>query len=553
MSIAKTPIAIGPDLYLHPVALHESPNVLAFGGPGAGKTTLMRVLLERAPPQFLQIIVDTEDELETLRDTGREYLILGGENADAPGLEEMPWRDLAAIVLKMGANVIFQINDWSIRKQREFIGAFVEGLLATPRDKWRPILFALDESDQYCPNGPTVDSSDALVMLAKRGRKRGWSCLFATQRIAMLSPDLRGMCPNIAIGMANQSLDVRAGAQAIGVAPASKEAKALLSLMPGEFFIGGPAFAVRPPARHRVDKSVSRAPKPGSQATPNRAGSKAILKALAALPKPKPPPAPAAQASEAPAVITREVVDVEATARAAAEASEAATAKAYAAAAKALRSLADKVEARSLNGDATPAAHKPAALLHNPPPVAHETRPMVHKSNGHPADRPPVNPTVSPPPEGLQPRHVRMLEAVAFWASIGMAAPTRQQVAAAAGTHPGNRNFQNLMGQLHAGGWVEFPQPGSVSLTATGRAAAPPQDRGSVRERLNGLLQPRHTRLVDAMPRDGRAVTRDDLAAVMGVTPANRNFQNLCGQLHGWGITCHPKPGLVAVHPWVWK
>lgn len=259
-------------------------RLLVQGASGAGKSETLRLIYERAPADFLQIIIDTEDEFHTLRAPGRDYAILGGPYADVAGLRDMPWQALAETILKMGSNVIFQLNEWGLDDQRAFISEFIGGLMSAPRTLWRPVLIGLDETDLYAPNGSAMASEKAITFLAKAGRKRGYSACFATQRMSALSPDVRAQCENILIGRINSTLDKKAACEILGFTPSSQDARTFKTMEPGVFWGVGPALHLPNPEIIYLDRAETKAPSPGIEAPP-AAPPEAILKALAGLPK----------------------------------------------------------------------------------------------------------------------------------------------------------------------------------------------------------------------------------------------------------------------------
>jgi len=537
-AIPKTPIRLGQAVDLHPLGFYQT-NVLAFGGPGAGKTTLQRLFYERAPKQFQQVIIDTEDELHTLRADGREYVIMGGEFADAPGLIDMDWYALAAVVVKTGANWIFQINDWSISDQREFIGQLVKGLLATPRTEWRPMIFGLDESDQFAPNGPTVASSEALVMLAKRGRKRGWSCLFATQRISMLSADLRGMCSNIAIGVANQSLDVKAGAQAIGVSPTSAEAKALLTLRRGQFFLGGPAFDVRPPALFTTDMSDSRAPEPGSGAPPASKSSAAILKALSAIPMAEETAEETAAATDPgkPARVEYRT-DPAALDRARAVGAAEGRAKALQDAARWLRARADQVDAEAaveFNGAINmPLVTTPERANKAAASVMHKNASEMHKPNGK---------------AEMSAAAMHILGAFAEYYPRELTFKHAHKIKGRSVT---SSNFGRVVKELTEAGAVENTRGDfwrlSEWMANSMGAQQMPKAPAEIVAMWRAKLEPAQARMLDAIVARGRFSSRGEWAEASGVSPTSSNVGRVAGELAALELIVEDAAG-IRLHP----
>ncbi len=544
MAILAKPIALGDEATLHAGGLYMK-NLLAFGGPGAGKSNLLRLIYERAPVDFQRIIVDTEDEFATLRAPGREYVILGGPDADRPGLEKMDWRALGLVIVRLRANVIFQINEWRLTDQRQFISDLTQGMLQQPRTEWRPLIFGLDESDLYAPNGSQVESSEALLMLAKTGRKRGWSTLFATQKIALISAEVRAMCQNRAIGVANDSVDMRAAAEAIGVTARSEEAQGLKALTVGQFWLMGPAFGS--PQAHLVQlaRAESREPEPGA-APAVVVKPRKLEKALDALPmRPEPKlPEPAADAAET----TREreivtVVDESAVLAARTEGEAEGVRRGMAAAARRLRVLADKLD--GIAGDVEAEAITTTTLEVVAIASADAARLAANLSKGHAADRPRANGhdvPAKPAPEGLSASHMKILEALGRAYSVGVTQPARVVVAKVAGYTASGGRFGNLLGALRTAGMVDYPTAETVRLTQAGLQTAPIPTSGTAAERMR--LDASHLKVLKALPR-GRPMDRAALAEQAGYEPSGGRFGNILGHLRTFGFVTYPDAATV--------
>lgn len=128
---------------------------------------------------------------------------------------------------------------------------------------------------------------------------------------------------------------------------------------------------------------------------------------------------------------------------------------------------------------------------------------------------------------------VKILASLAWWASAGVAQPSRHQAAFVAG-YTVNGHFNNSLGSLKSAGLVDYPAGGSVALTQAGAAMAPPAPRPLTRdeliERVRQVLKAGpQQRLFDALVQaDGDRVPRDQLAAACGYT-VNGHFNNVLG------------------------
>ena len=146
----------------------------------------------------------------------------------------------------------------------------------------------------------------------------------------------------------------------------------------------------------------------------------------------------------------------------------------------------------------------------------------------------------------------RIIEALAFWRGIGFEAPSRAQLGAVAGYSPSSGGFNNLLGQLRSLAMIDYPAGGFVTLTDTGLAIAPEPDDAPVRQRLARVLSnPQAKIIIDALPTDGSAMSRDALGPATGYSASSGG--NLLGSLRTLGLVTYPSPGQVAAETWVWQ
>jgi hypothetical protein len=152
------------------------------------------------------------------------------------------------------------------------------------------------------------------------------------------------------------------------------------------------------------------------------------------------------------------------------------------------------------------------------------------------------------------PAQRRILDALAELEAIGFSPARRDQVGFLAAISPKSGNFGNYLGALRTGGYIEYPNPGSVALTAAGRAVAEPQSRPlnteELQNRIKAKLQPALRRLLDVViKRHPHAIDRQALGAEVGLSAASGNFGNYLGRLHRLGLVDYPSPRRVIAAP----
>jgi hypothetical protein len=160
----------------------------------------------------------------------------------------------------------------------------------------------------------------------------------------------------------------------------------------------------------------------------------------------------------------------------------------------------------------------------------------------------------SVPPIGGSVRQ-RILGALSELEAAGISPAPRIQVALFAGYgNPRSPGFQNPLGALRTEGLLDYPTPGSIVLTAKGRAEAPKARRPSqmdFHDRLFGLLGGVHSRILRPLiQRYPRPMERVALAEAAGYGNARSpEFQNPLGRLRSLGLIDYPQPGLVKAEP----
>lgn len=532
-------------------------NLSVAAQAGGGKSYLLRKLLEVTAGRVQQIVLDVEDEYYTLREA-MDVVIAGGENGDCPAtVENAP--ALARALLENGLSAVVQMNGLGREGARAFVAKFLAAMIEAPSELWHPVLVVLDEAHRFAPQSERVESSDAVVDFASRGRKRGFSLALATQRLSKLDKNATADCPNWLLGKVGQSVDRRSVADALGFPPSSKEARELQALDRGQFWAFGPALCPTPMLvdvdavrTTHLQAGTQRAPTP-----PAPAKLKRIFAALTAAAEAVAAPEASTQAAVAP-VTTRGpgLASPAPDPVAIAAAEQRGYERGYAAAA---RFVADEWRAyvEQLREGAREALHAPwparVEAQSEEPPVSQPER------IDHPAARLP------PTPEPVQahslaeaggsaaitPARQRILDAIA-WAESALRTegPSREVVAFLSGASPNSSSFANNLGALRSAGLIEYPRAGILSLTSAGRAQAAEVKGLLTHEALfaaiRGHLAPAQARVLsvvcDSYP---HARPRTEVADSAGASASSSSFSNNLGRLSSLGLITYPGPGKV--------
>lgn len=261
-------------------------RLLVQANSGGGKSWALRRILEQTYGLAQHIVIDPDGEYHTLRE--KFDYVLAGRGGDCPAtVKAAPL--LARRLLELGCSAICDISELQPPERLQFVKKFVEALMESPRSLWHEVIVVVDEAHKFCPEGDSKAPAHAAVVdLASRGRKRGFACVLATQRIAKLDKSAAAECNNKLIGRTGQDVDVERVAKELGMT--AKTAWGFLPfLVPGAFYAFGPAFvgAERPVAikvggvsTTHPDSGKSRSAPP----TPPRDKVKKLLGELANLP-----------------------------------------------------------------------------------------------------------------------------------------------------------------------------------------------------------------------------------------------------------------------------
>lgn len=246
---------------------------------GGGKSGLIRRLLEITHGRIQHVVLDIEDEFYTLRER-YDYVIAGGDGGDAPARVDNA-EGLALATLTHGFSLIVQLNDLGASAPM-FVGRFLEAMIGAPRNLWRPMLIVLDEAQRFAPQDGNTEATAGVKALTGQGRKRGFTAVLASQRIAKIDADVRGDVNNWLLGRVGQALDRRTMADALGFAPSSAEARQLQGLADRTFWGFGPAIS-RTPTLFRVDDVVTTPVRPGQAKVTTPPPPEALRKILAGI------------------------------------------------------------------------------------------------------------------------------------------------------------------------------------------------------------------------------------------------------------------------------
>jgi hypothetical protein len=146
----------------------------------------------------------------------------------------------------------------------------------------------------------------------------------------------------------------------------------------------------------------------------------------------------------------------------------------------------------------------------------------------------------------------RILDAIAWWKAAGIDQPTRQQVGFVTDTKIAGGHFANTASRLHTQGLLAYPISGRLDLTPKGMAEAKAVAAPATRDGLLAMIRQMlgtdlKGRMFNALVEADKALSREDLAAVVGADAEGGHFSNSVSRLSSLGIVSYPSPGMVGL------
>ena len=530
---------------------------------GAGKSHAIRKMLEATHGSVQHIVLDSEDEFYTLRERF-EYVVAGGDGGDFP-VTVASAAQVATALLENGLSAVVQMNALGRSGAREFVARFLEAVIAAPQQLWHPTLVVLDEADRFVPNGERTTSSDAVVEYVSKGRKRGFGIALATQRLSKISRDATGDTHNWLFGRVGQGTDRRRVADELGFSPTGAEARGLMALDSGQFWVRGPALASVPTLIQvgAVETSHIRAGESRVPTPPAAGRLKEIVAALAAAAAPPPEPEKPADAapsradhaasvgSSAPRV---EIRDASAEQIAAAErrGEQVGFERGLEQGGNLARDFTLRVlrEARGVLDRAIGEQEQLQRV-----PDQHAVTPTLSstassQTASKPAREKPPTVAAHARPTGNDGIRQKILDSLAELAALTPVPPTREVAIYVSGYSPNTNAVKAALARMREEGLIEVPEPGHLALSDQGRALAKaPEGALTTQEvvsRISSALGPIVGRvldvLVDAWP---SYLSREALAERSGYSTNTNAFKAAIPRLKELGLATLPGAGQV--------
>lgn len=528
---------------------------------GGGKSRLLRRLAEELTKHVPVIIIDREGEFSTLLEVC-DMLLIGGGGAIAASIKTAG--ALARRLVEARVSAVIDLSDLSMEDKREYVREFIHGLMHVAREFWKPLAVLIDEAHDFAPQSGDDTALAAVNSLMSQGRKRGFGTILATQRLSKLNKDSAAECANICIGKTS-SVDKERAADLLGIPRKDKEL--LPVLLPCHWFAVGPAFGgTAIPVQFEAGQGASTHPEAGKRHEYTAPEPSAAMLALAAQFKEleaEPAEGEDPEDLEAAKEIIRELRE-----RPALGIGPEIEYKAY------VRGFHEgrRVELEAVHAfvvdrgvseigfDDTPILLKDAdggVSLAKPEAVTPEKEvERIAKAMDLP-ELPRVfflNEAHTSTCLKSRPQQ-KILDAIAWFESVGIESPRRTNVAAVAGVSPKSSGFEKNLSALSTSGYLVYPGSGLVKLTTKGMGVsrgsgikATLKDLHSCWLNSSAISKPqRHllAYLIEACHRGRRMLAREKIAADLKVSEKSSGFEKNLSTLSGLGLIRYPSKGHV--------
>jgi hypothetical protein len=168
----------------------------------------------------------------------------------------------------------------------------------------------------------------------------------------------------------------------------------------------------------------------------------------------------------------------------------------------------------------------------------------------HEVRREAAAPTSGQASDGVSGPQQRILDALAWFAVIGVTDPRRSPLGAVAGSSPKSSGFEKNLSTLRTAGLIDYPDRGRVVLTEAGQAKANVPDleptEAALHEAIYRMVSgPQATLLRVLVELRGMSIARDELASRAGVSAASSGFEKNISTLRSFELIDYPQRGQV--------
>jgi len=127
--------------------------------------------------------------------SAKEILVVGKSGNVDIELDPGDAGIVAEVNLGKGIPVILDISGFLSEEQYEFLYNFFTVLWNLASKLRRPYVIALEEAQEFIPQGVKTPLKELLTLIARRGRKRGLSVIIISQRTTLVDKNALTQAP----------------------------------------------------------------------------------------------------------------------------------------------------------------------------------------------------------------------------------------------------------------------------------------------------------------------------------------------------------------------
>lgn len=276
-------------------------DIAILGQKGAGKSIAAKGLVERLLREGRRtIVIDPLNHWYGLRgkpdgSPGFPIVVIGGPNADIP-LDPNGGELLGRVLAASNHSFVVDVSDLVKSRLIIFATAFLNSLYQHNR---RALWLVAEEGDILAPQNPAMDGTramlDAMDLIARRGRQRGFRLWTVTQRPARIAKDVLSMASALLLMRIRGPQD-RSAAEDWVKGHATKEETAnlvggLAGLEVGQGYVYAPDLDLLERVRFPMIETLDTSSTPKAGDAPRQIGTMANVDVEALRKALEPPPA----------------------------------------------------------------------------------------------------------------------------------------------------------------------------------------------------------------------------------------------------------------------
>jgi hypothetical protein len=507
---------------------------------------------------------------------GFPVVVFGGDHANVP-LEQGAGEIIAQAIVEKGFSVIIDLSLFRKGETSRFVTLFLETIYRLNR---KPLHLFIDEADDLCPQRPFGEEAKmvgAVEDVVKRGRKKGIGCTLITQRPADLAKQVLTQCEVLITLGLNHPRDIDAIKEWVGVHGDPHTAKEMIASLPslprGKAWIWSPGWGdlfelVSIRKRETFDSGAT--PKPGETITQPKALApidiEALGKTIAETVERKKADDPKALKAKILELEKKLAQPAKPGAKNHVPDSTKLVERAVAARDKHWQTEIAKltrdyerrnrlvIEGRNKINDGlgiqigmivVPDNAVPESVPERVKSVPERVKSVPNVPRSVPIRSQSV-PTLDGEALKINPMQQRILDAIAWYESIGNMNPSTLQVGAIALIDSTGGHFSNTVGPLSSFGLVTRT-PGMISLTDKGREFATVPDSVGTLDDYHEVLRSRLRKAKSAggksveilnaiIAKGGESMTTEEIGLATGMDHTGGHFSNMIGPLGTLGL-----------------